>query len=75
MKIKTDLFYVGGTPIPIYGKQRPSRTKAEWQLWFSQEFDGLYMPMVMDYSFRVKPTKKQIRKLRRSFRKLDGFCQ
>ncbi len=75
MKINTDLIYVGGAQQPVFGKQQALPAKAEWQLWFYESCEETKMPLVMDYSFPVKPTRKQVRKLRRSFRKMDDFCQ
>ena len=69
MQFNTDLFYVGGTKQPAFGKQQAFPAKAEWQLWFSEVCEETRMPLVVDYSFPVKPTKRQIRKLRRLFRK------
>lgn len=69
MQFNTDLFYVGGTKQPAFGKQQYIPAKAEWQLWFSEECGEMRMPLVVDYSFPVKPTKRQVRKLRRAFRK------
>lgn len=69
MQFNTDLFYVGGTKQPAFGKQKYIPAKAEWQLWFSEECGEIRMPLVVDYNFPVKPTKRQVRKLRRAFRK------
>lgn len=69
MQFNTDLFYVGGTKQPVFGKQQHIPATAEWQLWFSEICEETKMPLVVDYSFPTKPTKKQIRKLRRQFRK------
>ena len=47
---------------------------AGWKLWIVE--DGFFedrQNVVMSWQFPVKPTKKQIRKLRRKFRKLEGF--
>lgn len=73
MKINTDLFYVHHSG---YGSKnyRVKKHKAHWCLWFTE--DGFFedrQNLVMSWQFPVKPTKKQIRKLRRQFRKLEGF--
>lgn len=46
------------------------KVDAGWTLWIVE--DGLFedrQNLVMSWQFPVKPTKKQIRKLRRQFRK------
>lgn len=56
MKIETEVF-----PVPtIFGRVNP------WQLWFISD---CYYPdhKVVCHNLSVKPTKKQIRKLRREF--------
>ena len=56
MKFMTDLLYTQGV----------------WQLWFTEvrkESSTSWMSKFVEYKFPVKPTKKQIRKLRREFRK------
>lgn len=43
---------------------------AQWKLWFIEEDITLERhPVIQCISLPVKPTKKQIRKLRRQFRK------
>lgn len=69
MQFNTDLFYVGGTKQPTFGKQQYIPATAEWQLWFSEVCGETRMPLVVEYNFPVKPTKRQVRKLRRLFRK------
>ena len=65
MKFTTELFY--------YGITQP--TDAGWTLWLTELTKETRWPLLVSYSFPVKPTRKQVRKLRRSFRKMDGFCQ
>lgn len=49
---------------------------AGWTLWIVEDGDFTdRQNLVMTWQFPVKPTRKQVRKLRRSFRKMDGFCQ
>lgn len=43
--------------------------KSGWHLCFSDGNFNNQQPMVVEYHFHAKPTKKQIRKLRRAFRK------
>lgn len=69
MQFNTDLFYVGGTKQPAFGKHQFIISTAEWQLWLSKVCEETRMPLVVNYKFPVKPTKRQVRKLRRAFRK------
>lgn len=59
MHFNTDLLYYGVNP----------HTDAGWTLWLTEITHEIKMPLVMGYNFPVKPTKKQIRKLSREFRK------
>ncbi|UVX31135.1 hypothetical protein P4b_00040 [Klebsiella phage VLCpiP4b] len=64
MKINTHLFH-NAPCIHTFGSQI-----ASWTLWIVE--DGFFedrQNLVMSWQFPVKPTKKQIRKLRRQFRK------
>lgn len=66
MQFNTDLFYVDSRP--QFGRLAQARNSG-WQLWFSEKNFDYQQPLVEEHSFPVKPTKKQIRKLRRAFRK------
>jgi hypothetical protein len=68
MKFKTDLFCVDSRPQFGFNFQHQT---THWQLWFSEQNSGVYQPYVDEYTFPVKPTKRQVRKLRRAFRKLS----
>lgn len=68
MIFNTDLFYTDSTG--FFGWS----PAASWQLWFSEDYREDMGVFVMDYKFPVKPTKRQVRKLRREFRKVcKGF--
>lgn len=68
MRFNTDLFYTDSTG--FFGWS----PAAAWQLWFSEDYKEDRQVFVMDYKFPVKPTKRQVRKLRREFRKVcKGF--
>lgn len=64
MIFNTDLFYTDSTG--FFGWS----PAASWQLWFSEDYREDMEVFVMDYKFPVKPTKRQVRKLRREFRKV-----
>lgn len=66
MQTNTNLFYIGSRP--QYGKFVQAE-HSHWELWFSEDPDTPVIPLVIDYEFPVKPTKRQVRKLRRAFRK------
>ena len=64
MRFNTDVYYV--KPERIFG----GYTLACWRLWFTEDGDIKYRLRIIEcHTFHVKPTKKQIRKLRRAFRK------
>lgn len=64
MRFNTDLFYTGSTE--FFGGYQ----LASWQLWFSEEWRDDVQVFVDDFKFPTKPTKRQIRKFRREFRKV-----
>lgn len=64
MRFNTDLFYTDSTG--FFG----GYCVASWQLWFAEDYRDDIQVFVMDYKFPVKPTKRQVRKLRREFRKV-----
>lgn len=66
MQTNTTLFYVDSRP--QYGDFIQAQY-SHWQLWFSEDPNNPVMPLVIDHEFPVKPTKRQVRKLRRAFRK------
>lgn len=66
MQTNTTLFYVDSRP--QYGEFIQAEY-SHWELWFSEDPNNPVMPLVIDHEFPVKPTKRQIRKLRRAFRK------
>lgn len=73
MQINTDLYYVqySGFGSKNY---RARKHKALWCLWFTEDGDIKDRQNIIEcHRFPVKPTKKQIRKLRRQFRKLVGY--
>lgn len=63
MRFNTDLYYTGSTG--FFG----GHCIASWQLWFAEEWRDDMQVFVDDYKFPTKPTKRQIRRLRREFRK------
>lgn len=66
MRFNTDLFPVDSKP--QFGSFAQSQT-IHWELWFSEKNLITHDPCVDVYIFPVKPTKRQVRKLRRQFRK------
>lgn len=71
MHINTDLYYVQSSNGGFKGTN-----DCYWVLWITE--DGVFedrQNFIMSWQFPVKPTKKQIRKLRRQFRNLEGFAQ
>jgi hypothetical protein len=66
MQTNTTLFYVDSRP--QYGEFIQAQY-SHWELWFSEDPNKPVMPLVIDHEFPVKPTKRQVRKLRRAFRK------
>lgn len=69
MRINSHLFYNESNSGGLFGK-----ANAGWILWIVE--DGFFddrQNLVMSHNFPVKPTKKQLRKLRKSFSKLEGF--
>lgn len=70
MKFNTKLFYTDSTG--FFGWSQA----ADWELWFSEDYKEGRQVFVMYYKFPVKPTKRQVRKLRREFRKVcKGFIR
>ena len=64
MRFNTDVYYV--KPERIFG----GYTIACWKLWFIEDSDIKDRQHIIEcHTFPTKPTKKQIRKLRRQFRK------
>lgn len=64
MRFNTDVYYV--KPGITFG----GHSLACWKLWFTEDGDIKYRLRIIEcHTFHVKPTKKQIRKLRRQFRK------
>lgn len=64
MRFNTDVYYV--KPERIFG----GHTLACWKLWFTEDSDIKDRQHIIEcHTFPAKPTKKQIRKLRRAFRK------
>lgn len=64
MRFNTDVYYV--KPERIFG----GYTLACWKLWFIEDSDIKDRQHIIEcHTFPAKPTKKQIRKLRRQFRK------
>lgn len=67
MQFNTELFHVCSRP--KFGNLCKA-SKSEWQLWFSKKNFDYQQPFVDEvHNLPVKPTKKQVRKLRRAFRK------
>lgn len=66
MKIITTLSFVDSRP--QYGAFVQA-DHSHWVLWFAEDNYDYQQPLVIDHEFPVKPTKRQIRKLRRAFRK------
>lgn len=65
MRIQTSLFANKSNNSGLLGK-----VNAQWNLWFSEITNVIERQhYVACHSFPAKPTKKQIRKLRRAFRK------
>lgn len=65
MHFNTDVYYVKPEKLLFGG-----HLNAGWRLWFTESNVTLdRQPLIECHSLRVKPTKKQIRKLRRRFRK------
>ena len=65
MRIQTSLFASKSNNGGLLGKMN-----AQWNLWFSEITNVTERQhYVACHSFPAKPTKKQIRKLRRQFRK------
>ena len=65
MRIQTSLFASKSNNGGLLGK-----VNAQWNLWFSEITNVTERQhYVACHSFPAKPTKKQIRKLRRQFRK------
>ena len=65
MRIQTSLFATKSNNGGLLGKKN-----AQWNLWFSEITNVTERQhYVACHSFPAKPTKKQIRKLRREFRK------
>lgn len=65
MRINTDVYYVESSNGGFYGTH-----DSYWVLWITE--DGVFedrQNLIMSWQFPIKPTKKQIRKLRRQFRK------
>lgn len=64
MQFNTDVYYV--KPGITFG----GYVLACWKLWFTEDGDIKDRQHIIDcHTFPVKPTKKQVRKLRRAFRK------
>lgn len=64
MRFNTDVYYV--KPGITFG----GHSLACWKLWFTEEGVIKYRLRIIEcHTFHAKPTKKQIRKLRRAFRK------
>ena len=66
MRFNTDLFCVDSRPQFGFNIQHHT---THWELWFSEKNFDVCNPNVKTHSFTIKPTKKQVRKLRRQFRK------
>lgn len=65
MYFTTEVYYV--KPEQVFG----GYIIAGWRLWFIESNIAQdRQDVIMVYTFPAKPTKKQIRKLRRNFRKL-----
>lgn len=64
MQFNTDVYYV--KPGITFG----GYVLACWKLWFTEDGDIKDRQHIIEcHTFPVKPTKKQVRKLRRAFRK------
>lgn len=66
MRSITRLYFVDSQP--QFGEFLQAE-ESSWQLWFAEDRDDNHQPLVVEYNFPVKPTKRQLRKLRRAFRK------
>ena len=65
MESNTDLYYVAGSNHCFGGYQ-----ESYWVLWFTEaDMPDDRQTIIESHQFCVKPTRKQIRKLRKKFKK------